>query len=162
MGNILTYFWFLGVPFALINAAIWWKRARPLLTAGAFARQELHAFLRGFILLFSLPSIALGIFQLLGGFQTPWEIFCRPQNSVWSLLSLATILVTYVWFLWWLWLANGASALAKLAPLIRLSRSASVIRWGSTVLLLGIVLFFAFAFMTDATQLCEGSRRFRP
>ena len=160
MHTLFKYFWFLGVPLALLNVPLYWLRARPHLAAGAFTRKEVSNFLWGSFLLISLPSLALGSLQLLGGFSTPFAMFCRPQEGVWPLLSWAVIAALYLWALWWLWFAKGDAALAKMAPLLNLPRSAGLIRWASTVLLLGLFSLFAVSLLTGSLEICELSQRF--
>ena len=93
------YFWVIGIVFAVVNTAIKWVQLRPRMKESPELASGYIILLRGFLLMFALPWIPMGIGILWGNVPTIWH-FLYPSSGNSYVLA------------WWVvyWCGNGALA----------------------------------------------------
>jgi hypothetical protein len=111
------YFWLLGSLWTGgVGALICYIRLGKHVKNGALSKDERLDFVKGWLIAFGLPGIALWRLQLSAGanLQPLYSLWPEPQK--WVALSINIICSALL--LWWIWAANGARYLSRIALLI--------------------------------------------
>lgn len=104
----IKYFWFIGVAFGLINFLSLRNRVRAAVAKNPALEANASNIIAGVLFFLTVPYLALGILQTLGGYDTALFFYYAPLTDPPVLLALAVPLVCVLVLSAWVWLRDGA------------------------------------------------------
>lgn len=115
MEIIFKYFWFLGGIIGVINGLTTRYKINQLTGKNPerYEVEEANKVMKGAFLSHTLPYFAIGILQLMGGFDSFFFIFSKDYNNTYLLLSWLVLAGCMVSLLYWVWIKNGAAIIVK-------------------------------------------------
>lgn len=143
---MIKYFWFMGIPLGLVNAAMIYRRLCAGVSPDSPEKEDIAKLARGFFFWFSVPALVMGILQLIGGHHHPLFVFSRDFQRPTILASWIVLVALWVLMLWWVWLGQGAKTIAKYSR--GLSMPASE---------MGVKLVTTVCTLAGASALCVGA-----
>jgi hypothetical protein len=111
---ILKYFWFIATSLNLLNT--FWTKSRLVKHLGQQNDEEkvvLNKFIKWYRICFTIPFLLLGLFQLLGGYNTPFYIFMFEFKSIFYILGFLSLVLFWGLIVYLVVVKNGADLIAK-------------------------------------------------
>lgn len=114
--TLLKYFWFGIILFAIANAWVVQKRARPLIADNPLLQIDANRVSITLILMISIPSALLGVIQLMAGYESPFYIFSDDLSNSYLLSAWLVMAGLRVFILYWLWFTKGLESYLAVTP----------------------------------------------
>lgn len=135
MEFVLSYFWFFG---PLIGLALTWRiwiSLKPHVLAREIEMTLAVRFTQIFACLFTIPYLLLGLFQLLGGYDTLDYPYRFATNEPYAIAGWLVQVSFGVFAIIWVWLGNAATVIAVLIRRVEwFPKNAVVIKLTATAL----------------------------
>ena len=110
---IAKHFWLLMILTAFANGGIYWWRARAKMAASPELADELRDFIRGFVILFSIPWVVMGFGVVFGGVPTGFHFFNPKDLNPFVLAFHAAIFLHVALIARWVYFKGGAEFIAE-------------------------------------------------
>lgn len=123
MKGRINYIWIAIIAVTVINALVWWRRAREQIARKPELRQGYKRLVLGLIFWGNIPWIVMGLGLLVGAVASPYDYLKPWEANVWVLAWYATVICLWVLWLWWLFRRSGAQTLVDHPGLFNTSLS---------------------------------------
>lgn len=117
MPMLLKYFWFLMILLGIANAWFIRKRAQPLIEKSPELQSDADKVSITLILLIGIPSVFLGVIQLVAGYENPFYIFDDDLSNGYLLAAWITMAGLRIFILYWLWFTKGLESYIAITPM---------------------------------------------
>jgi hypothetical protein len=116
-GIINRYFWAALIVVTCVNAAVWWRRAQPVLEQQPERREGFRRLIRGWLIYGNIPWIVMGFGIVFGGVPSVFHYF-NPKGGPFVIAWYVTIVLLWLLIGAWLFFMRGAEQLIEYsAPL---------------------------------------------
>ncbi len=110
----MKYFWLIAIAFTFINAAIIKARTNKYIEEDPSLEDGYNTLLRGFVLYYNLPWVAMGIGMIFGNFNSVFDLlFGLHSGNFFVLLFFATVVGLWILLFLWVYFGGGADMLAS-------------------------------------------------
>jgi hypothetical protein len=110
-------FWVVGLIWTALNAVIYRVQANEDIRVHPERTEGYRRLIRGFVIWFSLPWIALGIMVISGALQSVEELFGTEQPA--ALLLQALAVGYWIMMIRWVFFEKGAETLERYPAMLR-------------------------------------------
>lgn len=114
---LLKYFWLIATFINIYTVFIANVTTKKLISEEPKNERVLKQAIRWITVLYLVPFLLLGIFQVLGGFKHPLFIFSGDYSNIFILLSWLSLIAMWALGCYWIFFKDGAKAFAMLKPL---------------------------------------------
>ena len=135
---IFKHFWILMIFTTLANGGIIWWKARAEIAENPECADELRDFIRGFVILLSIPWVVMGVGVVFGGVPTLFHFFKPKDLNPFVLGYHAAIFLDIAFVVRWIYFKGGAEFMAEHPSTMQgMPASPAAIKSLNTLMILG-------------------------